>query len=109
MLSDHHKTEHPYPKKYIDYKGNVLNQLAINFYKRHGVEKIENAFETQSGFDKKEIMITRHCIKYEIGACVKYNKNPKKLSEPLFLEDNNRKYRLDFDCKNCMMKVVYID
>jgi len=102
------KNEVPYPDKNLNYKGNVLNNLAIQFYKRHGVSQIENAFETQNSFSGKEIMITKHCIKYQMGACEKFEKNPKKISEPLFLEDNNRKYKLEFDCKNCQMKVIML-
>ncbi len=101
------KTSHNYPDEFLDYKGNVLNQKAINFYKRHGVKMIENAFEAQHNFKSKEIMTTRHCIKYQMGACEKYNNNAIKLNEPLFLEDNNRSYKLDFNCKDCMMKVIY--
>ncbi len=100
------KTSHDYPEKNLNYKGNVLNQNAICFYKRHGVEQIESALETQTEFDSKEIMTTRHCIKYQIGACEKHSKNPEKIQEPLYLEDNNRKYLLEFDCDNCMMKVI---
>ena len=102
------KNSIPYPEKSIDYKGNVLNNLAMRFYKRHGVQQIENAFEAQTDFSGKDIMITKHCIKYQMGACERFEKNPKRISEPLFLEDNNRKYKLEFDCKNCQMKVIML-
>ena len=95
-----------YPEKKIDYKGNILNQKATQFYKRHGAEITESAFEIQTDFTGKEIMTTRHCIKYQMGACEKYEKNPVKISEPLYIEDNNRKYKLEFDCTNCVMKVI---
>ncbi len=97
-----------YPEENLDYKNNVINKKAILFYKRHGVKSIENAFEVQDNFSEKEIMITKHCLKYELGSCPKYEKNPKKINEPIFLEDNNRKYKLEFDCESCFMKVIYI-
>lgn len=100
------KNNTSFPYQNIDYKDNVSNKLAEDFYKRHGVKSIENAFENQDDFSGKEIMLTKHCIKYQIGACEKYEKNPQEVSEPLYLQDNNRKYKLDFDCKNCLMKVV---
>ncbi|MBI9054156.1 MAG: U32 family peptidase [Bacteroidales bacterium] len=100
------KTDIPYINEKVDYKENISNKLSKEFYKRHGIKDIENAFEIQSDFSNKEIMITKHCIKYQIGACEKFEKNPTKFSEPLFLEDNNRKYKLEFDCKNCQMKVL---
>jgi len=28
-------------------------------------------------------------------------------TEPLYFEDQNRKYLLEFDCKNCLMKIKY--
>ena len=99
------KNDIPYLSNTITYKENTLNKLAEKFYKRHGVTQIEKAFEAQSDFKDKDIMQTKHCLKYQIGACLKYHNNPKKISEPLFLKDNNRKYRLEFDCKNCQMKV----
>lgn len=101
------KNDVSYPEKSIDYKANVLNKKSMTFYNRHGAKVIENAFETQSDFSGKEIMTTKHCIKYQIGACEKYNKNPIKVSEPLFIRDNNRKYKLEFDCTTCVMKVVF--
>lgn len=103
------KTNHPYPEKFLDYKGNVLNRKAISFYDRHGVKMIENAFEVESDFTNKEIMITKHCIKYQMGFCPKFDKpGNKKLNEPLYLADNNRKYKLEFDCKQCAMKVIFL-
>ncbi|MDX9695883.1 MAG: U32 family peptidase [Bacteroidales bacterium] len=102
------KTSHSYPDQFIDYKGNVLNSKAVSFYKRHGVKMIENAFEAQTDFADKEIMITKHCIKYQLGLCPKHDKSTNKIEEPLFLADNNRKYKLEFDCKQCAMKVIFL-
>jgi putative protease len=100
------KNNIPYIQDKIDYKENVSNKLSEQFHKRHGVKDIQKAFEVQADLSNKEIMRAKHCIKYQMGACEKFEKDPKKLSEPLFLEDNNRKYRLEFDCKNCVMKVL---
>ncbi|NOQ27067.1 MAG: hypothetical protein GQ564_17025 [Bacteroidales bacterium] len=100
------KNNTPFLDQNIDYKANVSNKLAEQFYTRHGVKSIKNAFENQDDFSGKEIMITKHCIKYQIGACEKFEKDPKKISEPLYMMDNNRKYKLEFDCKDCLMKVI---
>jgi len=102
------KTNHPYPEEILDYKGNVLNQKAIEFYMHHGVKSIDQAFEVQDDFKNKEIMITKHCIKYQMGLCAKYDKPNRKIEEPLYLADNNRKYKLEFDCKQCAMKVIFL-
>jgi 23S rRNA 5-hydroxycytidine C2501 synthase len=102
------KTDHHYPEKFLDYKGNILNQKAISFYERHGVKMIENAFEIQNDFTNKEIMVTKHCIKYQMGLCPKHGEPETKVEEPLYLADNNRKYKLEFDCKQCAMKVIFL-
>ena len=53
----------------------------------------------------KQVMETKHCIKYSLGYC---SKTGKKLAEPIFLVDEKgQKYKLSFDCKNCRMKVHY--
>ncbi|OFX85676.1 MAG: hypothetical protein A2W99_06155 [Bacteroidetes bacterium GWF2_33_16] len=102
------KTNHIYPEQFLDYKGNVLNQKAISFYERHGVKLIENAFEIQTDFANKQIMVTKHCIKYQMGLCSRYDHPKEKIEEPLFLADNHRKYKLEFDCKQCAMKVIFL-
>ena len=38
----------PYPEKQLDYRANVLNEQARHFYKRHGAEVLEPAFEILS-------------------------------------------------------------
>ena len=51
-------------------------------------------------------MTTKHCIKYTLGLCPKHYKNVTKYKEPLVLTDEfNKKYILEFDCKECLMKV----
>jgi putative protease len=97
----------------IDYHGNVMNQLSRKLYKEAGVSSIEDAFEKSSVFDGKIVMTTKYCVKYEIGICPVHQKSTMNSKEwenrnrQLYLEDNNHKYRLDFDCKRCEMQVIY--
>ena len=86
----------------LTYKANVSNRLAKAFYNRHGVSSIDNAFELQKAIDA-ELMVTRYCIKYEIGICP--SKQNGKPTGELYLKDNNNLYPLEFDCKSCLMKV----
>lgn len=96
----------PYPNKSLTFKANVSNSLAQKFYQRHGVENIEKAFELQSNFSSKEIMETKYCILCELGYCD--GKNGSKFSKKkLYLQDNNRKYPLQFNCKECKMKILF--
>lgn len=86
----------------LTYKANVANGLAKAFYNRHGVSSIDSAFELQK-IPEAELMVTRYCIKFEIGICP--SKQGGKQTGELYLRDNNNLYPLEFDCKNCLMKV----
>ena len=91
----------------LSYLYNVSNSHAREFYACFGAETIEPAFELQKERNNKQVMITKHCIKYQFDACPRYQKNKNSWSEPLYLKDNHRKYRLEFACKECVMKVYF--
>jgi 23S rRNA 5-hydroxycytidine C2501 synthase len=93
----------PYPSKQLDYLANVANKKAEEFYRRHGVEKIENAFELQKVTKGKTVMTMKHCLRFQYGLCT-----GKSISgaEPLFLHDAKNRYRLEFDCEVCQMKIM---
>jgi len=99
------KTIHSYPVEKLSYKGNVTNKLARQFYNRHGVKEINDGFEMVSQISDAELMITKHCIKYELGFCPKYQISDDNWKEPFYLLDGNKRFRLEFDCKKCVMKV----
>lgn len=110
-----------YPDKMLDYRANVLNRFAIQFYARHGASVTQEALEAQvsksssnkSSNDKSNVtltdealMISRYCIRRQLDACLKLKEQKDKLKEPLHLSDGQRQYRLCFDCKNCLMSIV---
>jgi 23S rRNA 5-hydroxycytidine C2501 synthase len=101
------KTEHPYPVKNLDYTYNVSNKLARAFYRRHGVEEIEKAFELQWDPGKSRVMVTKYCVKYELGKCPRYQRDTmgEKLAEPLTLKHGEVEYKLKFNCKPCEMEI----
>jgi len=97
------ETQHPlrfadYYKSEIDYRGNVYNNTAKEFYKICGCEVTESAPEAQKNFREKELMRTKHCLKYAFNMC----KSPKSL---YLIDDKGKKYKLKFDCKNCEMAI----
>ena len=95
-----------YPIKELNYKANIYNSKARNFYKDCGTNVLEQALEQSHDFKNKELMVSKHCIKYTLGICKKHFKNVKDYKEPLLLTDEkHKKYILIFDCKNCLMKV----
>jgi putative protease len=102
------KTDFPYPYKKIDFSHNVSNRLAYNFYKRHGVDEIENSFETSGKNIQGPLMTTKLCLRYENSLCPKKKNKNAKFQEPAYLIDGNTKYRLEFDCKNCFMLIYKV-
>lgn len=98
-------TTHPYPVKELDYRGNVMNREAEAFYRRHGVERIAPAFEKEAPAGAA-LMFCKHCIRYSLGGCPTYQKKRLPHREPFYLvSGDGRRFRLEFDCRMCQMKV----
>ena len=79
---------------------NISNHLAADFYACDHL----TAFEVRP--DDRPLMQCRYCLRYELGYCVKQGGKRPQWKEPLFLRlGDGRRFRLDFDCKNCQMNV----
>jgi len=95
-----------YPVLDLDYSFNVANALAKDFYKRHGARVTEKAFEQLSDTKGKKVMTCKHCLKHFLGACPNNpGQNPPDFKEPLYLVQGGKKFRLNFDCANCVMEI----
>ena len=114
----------------LPYLYNISNDAARKFYEQQGLTKVYSAFElqypagvpngskpTDKSFsiqgDKEAVsnllMQCRHCIRYSLGYCVKWGGQKPTWREPLFLElPDKRRFRLEFDCKNCQMNVCNV-
>lgn len=89
----------------LDYRGNVANMHAAAFYKAHGVTEILPAFE-KAPVSGATVMFCKHCIKYSMGWCTK-NGAKHGYKEPFYIvSGDGRRFRLAFNCKECMMEVV---
>lgn len=101
------KTDHPYPVSQLDFTYNVSNHMARAFYKRHGVTEIEKAFELQWDPGKSRVMVTKYCVKYELGKCARFQRDTmgEKVVEPLTLTHGDNAYKLKFNCKPCEMEI----
>ena len=93
-----------YPLTSIDFKGNVANSASKEFLKKSGVKNIANAFELDVKQEKIELMVTKYCIKYELGLCP--SKQNAKPTKALFLKDNHNIFPLVFNCNECQMIVL---
>jgi putative protease len=94
-----------YPVPELDYSYNISNHAAREFYQRHGVTAIEPAFEQQQPAPGAVVMRTKHCLRRCLNACSR-KKNQVPLAEPLYIENEGRRFRLVFDCQNCVMLIV---
>ncbi|MCH5328224.1 MAG: U32 family peptidase [Coprobacter sp.] len=94
-----------FPQSELTYLGNVSNRAAARFYARHGVQHAAPAFEVQP-VEGVPLMFTRHCIKHLQGWCPRTRKQGAAPREPLFLVSKNARFRLEFDCRACEMKLV---
>ena len=126
---DRRRPEDPaaiYPSAHLDYRDNVANALAREFYISHGVRTIEPAMEiavkgktvserventisdnVRSAASEKVVMTTRHCILRERSCCLK--RNPEALKGfrfPLILISGPHRFPLRFDCSRCEMQLL---
>ena len=108
----------------FSYKANLSNSLAASVCRPAAGKDSEsqvpiNAFELKHQPDA-ELMRTRYCLRHELGLCPHRQRSsasmtPGKGSDssmprkgfasaaPLFLVNNGRRFRLDFDCPRCEM------
>ena len=88
---------------------NIANPVAARFYSSlSGIDipALPQAMEVTGNKSKEtQVMETRYCLRREMGACLK-SKEGKRLASPLFLTSGGNRFRLDFDCRNCRMKVI---
>lgn len=98
--------EAAYPSSILDYKDNVANHLAEEFYFQHGVQSIQKAAEVTKDLKSKDVvMTTRHCVLRELGLCKKEKGKSDKFKFPLYLNYDGGRFLLDFDCSKCEMQV----
>ena len=94
-ISSRNAPAYDYPYLY-----NISNHLSRDFY---GVDDL-TAYELKGG--EGPLMQCRHCIRYSLGYCVKRGGKRPEWREPLYLVlGDGRRFRLEFDCKNCQMNV----
>ena len=92
---------------HLTYLSNVSNHLSRQFYENLGFKQIEPAYELAHP-DGVPVMFCRHCIRYAMGWCYKRQDAKSNVPSRLFLRlENGKRFALEFDCKACMMKVIY--
>ena len=94
-----------YPQQELTYLGNVMNRRAEAFYLAHGVARTAPAFEAVRP-ENPVLMFCRHCLRYSLGWCPRHHGKSSPYREPYFLVSaDGRRFRLDFDCRACEMRI----
>lgn len=105
------RSHEPYPATRLSFEGNVLNQKAEQFYRRHGVEQIERAAESGMKMQGRKVMTTRYCIRRELGICPLETTQvspPFSTKDQLILVDEQgNRFPLKFNCARCEMEVYF--
>lgn len=98
-----------YPDNQLTYLANVYNHKAREFYKQHGVQLIESAYEAHEIKDDVPLMITKHCLRFAFNLCPKQAKGIQgvktKVTPMKLIQNNNEELILKFNCKACEMQV----
>jgi len=95
-----------YPEKEVGCCGNVLNEKARAFYRKHGAEVTEPAAEAGLDMKGRQVMTTKYCLREQLGLCA--GKSAMGSAETLFLVDEDgREYRIEFQCGVCGMAVYF--
>ncbi len=106
------KNDFPFPAQTLSYLGNVLNEKAAAFYRRHGVMQIAPAAESGLDLRGQTVMTTKYCLKYQLGLCARHASGQAPVAtdyaEPLYLVDEDgRRLQLRFNCRACEMEVIF--
>ena len=109
-----------YFKDSLDYRANVSNNKAKEFYLKRGVKNIEPALEiTPADGLSRTVMTTRYCIRFENGRCPRHSSTTKDIinkaeipddlwKEPLYIKDLTNAFSVHFDCSECEMTIKII-
>lgn len=92
-----------YPYGTPDGYENITNRLARRFYERHGGAGAAAGYDLQHDLRGVSVMRTPYCVRRELGMCLRQG----GVGGPLWLRHGGFRYRLEFDCDQCRMRVVY--
>lgn len=94
-----------WPEKHLTYLANAANEKARAFWRDHGVDTVDPAFEQEQPAHPV-LMFCRHCLRFAQGCCPKQGKHRDTWPQPWRLRlPDGKSFDLEFDCKHCQMKV----
>lgn len=87
---------------HLSFLANCSNRLSEAVLGSCGAVDIDPAYELAPVPDA-QVMRCKYCIRAQAGVCLK--KGGDRIPSPLYLVNNGRRIRLEFDCRNCEMLV----
>jgi len=106
-LTEGRRTETPCLPEVLDSTYNVTNSKSEQLHRRFGAKQIARGPEAGGPIDGSRVMISRYCLRRELGSCL-LGPPGKSLPAELYLvaADGKEKLRLHFDCEACKMHVI---
>ena len=103
----------PQPQKFFAsapcFNFNISNHLSQQFVADTCGALPKEAFEVTGKFPEGQPLMTcRFCLRYQMGWCPRHHHVKSPFQEPYYLcSKDGRRFRLEFDCKKCEMKVLH--
>lgn len=97
------------PGSTADFDFNISNRLSLEFMSGGCEAKKVNALEVTGRLaEEQPLMTCRFCLRYQMGWCPRQHRVKSPYEEPYYLcSKDGRRFRLEFDCKKCEMKVLH--
>ena len=90
-----------------DYLRNITNEAHKAVYADFGATEIEYGLDKTEDYAGKAVMTCKYCLRHELGWCSR-NPSEKCPPQPLYLVSGRFRFRLEFDCSSCEMKLVVL-
>ena len=87
-----------------DYLRNITNEAHKEVYTDFGATEIEYGLDKTENYTDKTVMTCKYCLRHELGWCSR-KPSEKCPPQPLYLISGRFRFRLEFDCGKCEMKV----
>ena len=91
--------------QHADYLRNIINEAHKAVYEDFGAQTIEYGLDKTEDFAGKTVMTCKYCLRYEMGWCSRIS-SKNCPPQPLCLVSGRFKFRLEFDCRSCVMKLI---
>ena len=91
--------------QHADYLRNITNEAHRAVYEDFGATEIEYGLDKTENYAGKALMTCKYCLRYELGWCKKNSTVSNAPKDPLYLISGKHRFRLEFDCGKCEMRI----